>query len=258
MSQRTDAIVEWLRQRLNQAGARGFVIGLSGGVDSAVVARLCQAAAPVHVVAVLMPCHSDPQDEADALLTAEHFRIPVIRLDLTPVYDPLSTALRQALAAIPPEQFPDPAHAVDDVKVTRPFANLKPRLRMTTLYAVANALDYLVAGTGNRSELAIGSFTKHGEGAVDVLPIGDLLESEVRAVAKELGVPEPIIDKASSAGPGPGENDEAEMGFSYAALEKYLNTGAETVSPALAMRIERLMRTSEHKRALPPTPGAKT
>jgi len=258
MRQRTDAIVEWLRHRLNHAGARGFVVGLSGGVDSAVVARLCQAAAPAHVVAVVMPCHSDPQDEADALLTAGHFQIPVIRVDLTPAYDPLSAALRQALAAVPPEQVLDPAHAVDDVKAARPFANLKPRLRMTTLYAVANALDYLVAGTGNRSELAIGYFTKHGDGGVDLLPIGDLLKSEVRAAAKALGVPEPIIEKAPSAGLWPGQNDEVEMGFSYAQLETYLKTGAETVSPALAMRIERLMRTSEHKRALPPTPGANT
>ena len=257
MRQGTDAIVEWLRHRLTHAGARGFVVGLSGGVDSAVVARLCQAAAPTHVVAVVMPCHSDPQDEADAMLTAGHFQIPVIRVDLTPAYDPLSAALRQALAALPPEQVLEPAHA-DDVKAARPFANLKPRLRMTTLYAVANALDYLVAGTGNRSELSIGYFTKHGDGGVDLLPIGDLLKSEVRAAAKALGVPEPIIEKAPSAGLWPGQNDEADMGFSYAQLETYLKTGAETVSPALAMRIERLMRTSEHKRALPPTPGANT
>ena len=139
-----------------------------------------------------------------------------------------------------------------------PLANVKPRLRMTTLYFVANTLNYMVAGTGNRSELAIGYFTKFGDGGVDLLPIGDLLKSEVRAAAKELGVPEPVIDKAPSAGLWRGQTDETEMGFSYAELEKYLKTGAETVSPAMAMRIERLMRTSEHKRALAPTPGAKS
>jgi NAD+ synthase len=258
MSQRPDAIVEWLRQRLNQAGARGFVVGLSGGVDSAVVARLCQAAAPARVVGVLMPCHGDPQDEADALLVAEHFGIPWIRIDLGPVFDPMSTALRQALTAVPPEQLPDPAH-VEDLKGARPFTKLKPRLRMATLYGVANALTYIVAGSANRSELAVGYFTKHGDNGVDLLPIGDLLKSEVRAAAKELGVPESIIhDKMSTTGLWAGQTEEAEMGFTYAELEKYLNAGAETVSPALAMRIERLMRTSEHKRALPPTPGAKT
>ena len=129
---------------------------------------------------------------------------------------------------------------------------------MTTLYFVANTLNYMVAGTGNRSELSIGYFTKYGDGGVDLLPIGELLKSEVRTAAKDLGVPDPVIDKPPSAGLWLGQTDEAEMGFTYAELENYLNNGAETVSPALAMRIERLMRTSEHKRALAPTPGAKS
>ncbi len=257
MSQRTDAIVEWLRQRLNRAGARGFVIGLSGGVDSAVVARLCQAAAPANTVGVLMPCHGDPRDEADATLVADHFRIPTIRVDLAPTYDHFTTTLRAAAQALPQEQFPDGAHATEDIKARLPLANVQPRLRMTTLYFVANTLNYMVAGTGNRSELSIGYFTKYGDGGVDLLPIGELLKSEVREAARELGVPDPVIDKAPSAGLWLGQTDEAEMGFSYAELENYLKTGAEAVSPALAMRIERLIRTSEHKRALPPTPGAK-
>ena len=258
MSARTDSIVEWLRARLYHAGARGFAVGLSGGIDSAVVARLCQAAAPANVVGVIMPCHSDPQDEADARLVADHFRIPAIRVDLTATYDLYTATVRGALAALPAEQFPDAAHASDDLKAKVPLANVKPRLRMTTLYFVANTLNYMVAGTGNRSELAIGYFTKFGDGGVDLLPIGDLLKSEVRMAAKELGVPEPVIEKSPSAGLWRGQTDETEMGFSYAELEKYLKTGAETVSPAMAMRIERLIRTSEHKRAMAPTPGAKS
>ena len=258
MSKRTDSIVEWLRQRLNQSGARGFVFGLSGGLDSAVVARLCQAAAPANVVGVLMPCHSDPLDESDAQLVAEHFRIPTIRVDLAPSYDDFTSTLRDALAALPREHLPDAAQATEDLKARLPLANLKPRMRMTTLYFVANTLNYMVAGTGNRSELAIGYFTKYGDGGVDLLPIGDLLKSEVRDAAKDLGVPDPVIDKVPSAGLWLGQTDEAEMGFSYAELENYLTKGAETVSPALAMRIERLMRTSEHKRSLAPTPGAKS
>ena len=114
-----------------------------------------------------------------------------------------------------------------------PIANVKPRLRMTTLYFLANTLNYLVAGTGNRSELAIGYFTKHGDGGVDLLPIGDLLKGDVRAAARDLGVPEPIIDKAPSAGLWAGQTDEGEMGFSYAELERYLTKGPETVAPAL-------------------------
>jgi NAD+ synthase len=255
MSLRTDAIVEWLRQRLSRAGARGFVVGLSGGVDSAVAARLCQAAAPANTVGLLMPCHSDPRDEADAKLVADHFRIPTLRVDLAPTYDHFTNALRAAAQALPQEQFPDAAHATEDIKARLPLANVKPRLRMTTLYFVANTLNYMVAGTGNRSELSIGYFTKYGDGGVDVLPIGELLKSEVREAARELGVPEPVIDKPPSAGLWLGQTDEAEMGFTYGELENYLTKGAETVSPALAMRIERLIRMTEHKRALAPTPG---
>lgn len=253
MSTRTDAIVEWLQDRLARSGARGFVVGLSGGIDSAVVARLCQSAAPANVTAVLLPCHSDPQDEADARLVAEHFGIPAVRADLTAAFDVLLEALLQASVGIPKDQAaPAPA---DDAKARVPAANLKPRLRMAALYYLANSLDYLVAGTGNRSELAIGYFTKYGDGGVDLLPIGHLLKNEVQEIARELGVPEAIIDKQPRAGLWPGQSDEAEMGFSYAALGNYLSQGPGTVAPALAMRIERLMRNSEHKRALPPSPG---
>jgi NAD+ synthase len=257
MSRQTDAIVEWLRRQLNQSGSRGFAFGLSGGLDSAVVARLCQAAAPANVIGVLMPCHSDPRDEADAALVAGRFEIPTIRVDLGPTYDLYTAALREAASALPPDQLPNAAQGPEDIKANLPFANIKPRLRMTTLYYVANTLNYMVAGTGNRSELAIGYFTKYGDGGVDLLPIGDLLKSEVRAAAKDLGVPDPIIDKSPSAGLWPGQSDETEMGFTYGVLENYLDKGAEAVAPALAMRIERLIRTSEHKRALAPTPGAK-
>jgi NAD+ synthase len=258
MSKRTDSIVEWLRQRLNQSGGRGFVFGLSGGIDSAVVARLCQAAAPAGVVGVLMPCHSDPQDEADAQLVADHFRIPTLRVDLAPTYDRLTAALRDAIISLPAGQFPGASDATEDLKAKLPLANIKPRLRMTTLYFVSNTLNYMVVGTGNLSELSIGYFTKYGDGGVDLLPIGELLKSEVRAAAKDLGVPDAVIDKPPSAGLWLGQTDEAEMGFTYAELENYLTNGAELVSPALAMRIERLMRTSEHKRAMAPTPGAKS
>ena len=256
MSKTTDSIVEWLRRRLARSGAQGFVFGLSGGIDSAVVSRLCQMAAPDHVVGVIMPAHSDPRDETDARLVADHFHIPTIRLDLAPVYDTYTRTLGDAVRALPRDQFPDAHHASEDLKAKLPMANVKPRLRMTTLYFVANTLNYMVVGTGNRSELSIGYFTKYGDGGVDLLPIGGLLKSEVREAARALGVPEPVIEKAPSAGLWLGQTDESEMGFTYAELENYLTKGPETVSPALAMRIERLMRGSEHKRTLAPTPGA--
>ena len=250
-----DPIVAWLRRQLGASGARGFVFGLSGGIDSAVVARLCQLAAPGAVAGVIMPCHSDPADEADARLVANHFEIPIVRVDLAPTYDQLTGTLASAMASLPAEQFPDPAHASVDLKAKLPLANVKPRLRMTSLYFVANTLNYMVAGTGNRSELSIGYVTKHGDGGVDLLPIGALLKSEVRAAARALDVPDAVIDKAPSAGLWLGQTDEAEMGFTYAELENYLTTGPQAVAPALAMRIERLIRASEHKRSLAPVPG---
>jgi len=254
MSTRTDSIVEWLRRRLSLSAARGFVFGLSGGIDSALVARLCQQAAPGNCVGVLMPCHSDPRDETDARLVAEHFQLPTLRIDLAPTFDHFTATLQQTLASLPPDLLG--AGPTDDIKARVPMANVKPRLRMTTLYFVANTLNYMVVGTGNRSELSIGYFTKYGDGGVDLLPIGGLLKSEVREAARALGVPEPVIEKAPSAGLWLGQTDESEMGFTYAELENYLTKGPETVSPALAMRIERLMRGSEHKRTLAPTPGA--
>ena len=243
-------IVSWLKQRATAATARGFVIGLSGGIDSAVVARLCQLATPGQVTGVIMPCRSDPQDEADAGLVADAFSIPVIRVDLEPASEALLTAARAALDALPRER--QPGADGEAGRVAR--GNVGPRLRMATLYYVANSLGYLVAGTGNRSELTIGYFTKYGDGGVDVLPIGHLLKSQVRTLAKELGVPQAIIEKVPSAGLWLGQTDEAEMGFSYADLERYLTDGPEGVSPALALRLERTIRATEHKRSLPPTP----
>jgi len=253
MSASIDAIVEWLRQRLIQSGANGFVIGLSGGVDSAVVARLCQAAAPAKVLAVIMPCHGNPDDDEDARLVAAHFGIPSMRVDLAPAYDVIVEDLNYAAEHLPDDQAAaPPSH--DAIRARVPMANVKPRLRMTTLYFLANTMNYLVAGTGNRCELAIGYFSKHGDGGADLLPIGHLLKSDVRDAARELGVPPEIVEKAPSAGLWAGQTDEEEMGFSYAELETYLTKGPEAVAPALALRIERLIRQSEHKRAAAPTP----
>lgn len=254
MHMRSQDIADWIRQRVHASGARGLAVGMSGGVDSAVVARLCQLAAPDQVVGVIMPCHSDQRDEEDARLVTSHFDIPVIRVDLEPSYDRLVLDLRAALAQLPPDMAPGPSTRSGDIRARVPLANVKPRLRMATLYYVANSLDYLVAGTGNRSELTIGYFTKYGDGGVDILPIGHLLKNEVKALAKELEIPDPIIQKAPSAGLWAGQTDEEEMGFTYADLESYLTRGPDAVAPALALRIERLVRASDHKRSLAPTP----
>jgi NAD+ synthase len=240
-------MAEWLRARVHEAGARGIVVGLSGGIDSAVVARVAQLAFPEAVMTVIMPAHSDPRDAEDAKLVAEAFGLPVMTIDLTRPFEALLVQAQQGLGTWPPGTAPD-----DEPSARLAQANLKPRLRMTTLYYVANRLNYLVAGTGNRTEIAIGYYTKYGDGGVDLLPLGALVKSQVRALARELGVPAPVIEKPPSAGLWMGQTDEGEMGFTYAELEDYLLRGPDAAAPATAMKIERLVRASEHKRRLPP------
>lgn len=251
MKQEIDRIVTWLDEKLASSVARGFVVGLSGGIDSAVVARLCQLVRKDETMGVLLPCHSDPQDEADARLVADHFALRTTRVDLADTYDALIRDARAAVAPLLVQAHPTP----DDIRARLPIANVKPRLRMTTLYFVANSLDYLVVGTGNRSEMTIGYFTKFGDGGVDLLPLAHLVKSEVRAMARELDVPARVIEKPPSAGLWLGQTDEGEMGFTYAELEQYLNEGPESVTPAVAMKIERLARASDHKRAPAPMLG---
>jgi NAD+ synthase len=158
---------------------------------------------------------------------------------------------QNALDAVPEQTRGAPP---PDSQALLSLVNVKPRLRMATLYFLAGSLNHLVAGTGNRSEIAIGYFTKYGDGGADLLPIGHLVKSEVRALARELHVPSSIIERTPSAGLWMGQSDEEELGFTYAELERYLDEGPQAVSPALAMRIERLTRSTEHKRNLPPIP----
>jgi NAD+ synthase len=245
-----DSISTWLRDRVRAAAAQGLVFGLSGGIDSAVVAGLSQLAMADRCVGVLMPCHSNPQDEEDARLVARRFGISVIRAPLEAPYDVLTSLVDNAFEVVPGLR----PHATDDLRARVPRANVKPRLRMTTLYLVANRLNYLVAGTGNRSEIAIGYYTKYGDGGVDLLPLGGLLKRQVRDLGRELDVPASIIDKAPSAGLWLGQTDEAEMGFTYAELEAFLEKGPAAVAEKTAQRIQHLIAASEHKRALPPMP----
>ena len=246
----SDSIAGWLRAQVQVAGAQGLVCGLSGGIDSAVVARLCQLAVPDRCLGVIMPCHSNPEDEADGRLVADHFSLPTLRVALEAPFDALTRLVDDAFTRAPGLR----PHATDDAKAKVPQANVKPRLRMTTLYLVANRLNYLVAGTGNRSEITIGYYTKYGDGGVDLLPIGRLLKREVWDLARALGVPRKVINKAPSAGLWLGQTDEAEMGFTYAELEDFMTKGASAVAKKTADRIQHLIAASEHKRALPPMP----
>lgn len=231
----TEHLATWIHDQVADAGGKGVVLGISGGIDSAVVAALAKRAFPQHTLGVLMPCHSDPQDAEDGALVAEHFGIGFTTIDLTPTFDLLAKTLVEASPAL--------------LESRLALANLKPRLRMTTLYALANQLGYFVVGSSNRSELAVGYFTKYGDGGVDLLPLGNLVKHEVREVARALDVPQRIIEKPPSAGLWAGQTDEDDMGLSYKELDTYLLTGL--ASENVKIKVDAMHAGSEHKRALP-------
>ncbi|MFC1981341.1 NAD(+) synthase [Chloroflexota bacterium] len=234
--QLADKLVLWIRERVHAAGCKGAVVGMSGGIDSAVLAVLCQLAFSQNMLGVIIPCYSSPEDKAHAQLVAGKFSITTAEV----VLDNIFTALLQTL--------PDYKVVPSDSRLAQ--ANLKARLRMVTLYNIANQLKYVVAGSGNRSELAIGYFTKYGDGGVDIMPLGNLVKKQVRDLAEFLGVPQPIIDKPPTAGLWDGQTDESEMGFSYDELDNYLLTGE--ASGELREKIEAMTAASDHKRSLPP------
>lgn len=234
----SDQISTWLRERLTGASAEGFVAGLSGGVDSATSAALAvRAVGPERVLAALMPCHSQPEDAALGQLVADAFSIPTVTVDLGGAYDAL-------MAALPPSGHPLAS------------ANVKPRLRMVTLYYLAQSRNYLVLGSGNRTEIEVGYYTKHGDGGVDLLPLGSLYKTQVWELARELGVPQEVVERPPSAGLWPGQTDEGEMGITYRELDQVLiaiETGdSDRIVPATLQKVQEMIARSAHKRALPP------
>ncbi len=237
--QLAEKLVLWVRDKVLAAGCKGMVVGMSGGLDSSVLAVLCHRAFPENILGVIMPCHSRQEDKAHAQAVASKFSIPTAEV----VLDDIFTALLRTL--------PDYKAAHNASHMAQ--ANLKVRLRMLTLYYVANQLKYMVAGAGNRSELAVGYFTKYGDGGVDILPLGNLVKGEVRELASFLGIPQSIIDKPPSAGLWEGQTDEGEMGFSYDELDRYLFAG--DASDKVREKIESMIAANEHKRSLPPIPS---
>ena len=223
--------VAFIRELVKSSGARGIVFGNSGGKDSALVGILCKAACE-DTVGVIMPCASKRnygQDADDGRALAERFGIECRVVDLTAVRAAEIAELEKVCT-------------LNDQALT----NLAPRLRMTTLYAIGAAEGRLVAGTGNRSEIHMGYFTKWGDGASDFNPIADLTATEVFAFLEYLNAPRSIIDKAPSAGLFDGQTDEAEMGVSYAAIDRYLFTGEASEHDRAI--IDRYHSRSEHKR----------
>ncbi len=234
--QLADKLVSWLREKVSSAGGKGVVLGLSGGVDSSVAAVLCQRAFPQSMLGLIMPCYSSQKDIEHAQLVARQLSIPAQTVVLDAAYDTLLKVL--------PDNQADP----DVNRLAK--ANTKARLRMLTLYYFANRLKYLVVGSSNRSELALGYFTKYGDGGVDILPLGNLLKGQVTELAQYLGIPQPIIDKPPSAGLWEGQTDEEELGTGYDEIDFYLASGE--ASAVTKKKLKAMISASQHKRQPPP------
>ena len=233
-TQETRQRVEFIRDALNSAGAAGIVFGNSGGKDSALVGILCKMACE-DTLGVIMPCGTQRNygaDKADAEALAAQYGVATRVIDLSGVKDALARSVGEAAA---------PSAAA--------LANIAPRLRMTALYTVAASENRLVAGTGNRSEVYMGYFTKWGDGAYDLNPIADLTVTETYAFLRHLGAPEFMLSKAPSAGLFEGQTDEADMGVTYRAIDDFLLNG--TASEHDKRIIDRYHAVSAHKRRPP-------
>lgn len=245
----TEEVIEkFLAEKLRKTGAKGFVLGVSGGIDSAVCLRLCaRAVGKGKVLGLLMPEKESPKDDlrdSKDLCREEGVRFEII--DISKIIKAVK----------------DSVHGKVNKKS---LANIKARCRMVVMYHYANTESRLVIGTSNKSEILIGYFTKFGDGGADLEPIGDLYKTEVRQLAREIGIPDRIIRKIPTAGLWKGQTDEREMGVKYETLdsillgielgldEKQIAERAETTMREV-QRISMMVRRSSHKRRTPPSP----
>jgi NAD+ synthase len=207
-SRTVEVVVAFIRSQMDQAGFDRLVIGLSGGVDSATVAFLAaRAIGPDNLLAIRMPYRTSSEaSESDALRVVEALGCRTERVDITPMVEPMLALVEDV----------DPSSR----NVRR--GNVMARQRMIVLYDRSAAFDALVVGTSNKTEALLGYGTLHGDMAAALQPIGDLYKSQLRAVARELGVPEEIVRKPPSADLWPGQTDEGELGSSYEDLDRAL------------------------------------
>ena len=228
----TEDLVKWVGDYAKKVGAKGFIFGLSGGIDSAVIAAIAKRVFPDNSLGLIMPCDSIDKDREDALKVAEAINLETKTIDLTSTFEELMKA-----------------SFTSENKMAR--SNIKPRLRMTTLYYYAQDLGYLVLGPSNASEWYLGYSTKYGDSGADIMPIANILKTDIFEIAKELGLPDFIINKKPSAGLWQGQTDEDEMGFSYEVLDSYIR-GEKVPEKEIKEKIDRMHKNSSHKRVMAP------
>jgi len=238
-------IIAFIKRKVEESQADGAVLGISGGIDSAVAAYLCvEALGSRRVTGLIMPdLRATPgEDVEDAKLVASELCIETKEIDVAPIHKAYLKSLESNRLA---------------------EGNLRARIRMSLLYYHANLMNRLVIGTGDRSELLLGYFTKYGDGGVDVLPIADLYKTEVRRLGEALGINRHIVAKRSSPRLWPGHLAESEIGMSYEAIDRLFKLrfeeGLEVPAIAARMKLNRAKvelilakyQASEHKRRMP-------
>lgn len=230
-------IEQFVKNYLAEAHMQKYVLGLSGGVDSSLVAAITKnAVGKEHLICVAMPIESNQNDLSDAQKVAKQLDINLITIDGTNIFNAAKNEFKNLGIELN----------------TSTLSNLKVRIRMTLLYALAQKENALVIGTDNADERYTGYFTKYGDGAVDLLPIAYLLKKEVVEACRIYGLSEDLCLRIPSAGLFEGQTDEGEMGIKYDVLDNFLL--GNSVDENSLKRINHLHNVSEHKRAPIPTP----
>ena len=228
-------IEEFLKKYLEESHCKAYVLGLSGGVDSSLVAAIARKAlGKDKLFCYVLDIDSNPNDVEDAKKVAEELDLNLEVINLSKTY----------------HSYLEDLNGKDFIRLTK--SNLKVRMRMVALFAFAQEKSGLVLGTDNMDERYVGYFTKYGDGAADVLPIVYLTKQEVKEAAKFYGLSSLLANRVPSAGLFEGQTDETEMGVKYADLDNYLLGGK--VEKSVEERIEYLHKISEHKRIPIPTP----
>ena len=229
-------IADWISERIQSAGCKGVILGMSGGVDCSTVARLCQKAG-VDIHLVMMPYGDDMSNSksyAHSMELIEKFKFPYHIYNIKPAVD----------AIIVSEKIP--GFETNETNRELSLANIRPRVRMTYLYQLAQQGSRFVAGTGNMAERTVGYFTKWGDGACDFNPLAFMTKQEVYTLARYLGVPDCIINKKPSAGLWEGQTDEDELGMTYAQIDAFILNG-RSGDEAVDHLIEKRILMSAHK-----------